>query len=124
MNKFGKLITSKTNKMNRDKIIEELIKIQNSSYAKKTDKQLWSYERLSEKYKEKNNGAQPEQLRPYNNPESKQKKLTREKVKEIRSKYNPYVYGKKRLADEYGVSTSVIYRIIKGKSWKGYDDSS
>ena len=110
--------------MNRDKIIQELIKIQNSSYAKKTDKQLLAYERLSEKYKEKNNGVQPEQLRPYNNPESKKIKLTREKVKEIRSKYNPYVYGKKRLAEEYGVSTSVIYRIIKGKSWRINDDTS
>lgn len=110
--------------MERDKILEELMKIQNSSFAKKTDKQLLSYERLSEIHKEKYNGIQPEQLRPYNNPESKQKKLNREKVIEIRNKYSPYAYGKKRLAEEYGVSTSVIYRIIKGKSWKEYNDSS
>ena len=110
--------------MDRDKILQELIKIQNSPYAKKTDKQLLSYERLSELYKERHDGIQPEQLRPYNNPESKKKKLTREKVNEIRNKYTPYVYGKKRLAEEYGVSTSVIYRIIKGNSWKVYVDTS
>ncbi len=110
--------------MNREKIQQELIKIQNSFFAKKTDKQLHSYEVLSQLYKEKNKGVQPEQLRPYNNSELKSKKLTREKVIEIRSKYNPYVYGKKRLAEEYGVSTSVIYRIIKGRSWKINDDTS
>ena len=110
--------------MERDKIIQELLKIQNSTYAKKTDKQLLSYERLSEMHKEKYNGVQPEQLRPYNNPENKRKKLTREKVNEIRRKYSPHVYGKKRLAEEYGVSTSVIYRIIKGQSWKEYNDST
>jgi hypothetical protein len=39
-------------------------------------------------------------------------------VREIRRKYNPHIYGKKRLAIEYGVSVSVIYRIIKGIMWK------
>lgn len=110
--------------MEREKLLQELIKIQNSSYAKKTDKQLLSYEKLSELHKEKYNGVQPEQLRPYNNPENKKIKLTREKVAEIRRKYTPHVYGKKKLAEEYGVSTSVIYRIIKGKSWKGFSDST
>jgi DNA invertase Pin-like site-specific DNA recombinase len=44
--------------------------------------------------------------------------LNKEQVREIRRKYNPHVYGKKRLAIEYGVSVSVIYRIIKGVMWK------
>jgi hypothetical protein len=37
---------------------------------------------------------------------------------EIRKKYIPYRYGKVKLAEEYGVSSAVIYRILKGQSWK------
>jgi DNA invertase Pin-like site-specific DNA recombinase len=54
----------------------------------------------------------------YNDSENRKTKLTKEHIREIRRKYNPYVYGKKRLANEYGVSVSVIYRIIKGVMWK------
>ena len=104
--------------MDIKKIKEELIKVQNAPYAKKSDKQLISYEVLSELYKNQNKGVQPAALVKYNKAINRYCKLSIEKVEEIRSKYNPYVYGKQKLAKEYGVSTSVIYRIIKGKSWK------
>ena len=104
--------------MNKELIMEELLKVQVSPFAKKTDKQLLSYEALSELYREKNKGIQPSQLVEFNKPSNRKCKLTIEQVKEIREKYNPYVYGKERLAKEYGVGRSVIYRIIKGKSWK------
>lgn len=110
--------------MNNKKIIEELIKVQEAPFAKKTDKQLLSYETLSELYRNKNKGVQPVALVKYNSAFNRDCKLTIKKVKEIRSKYNPYIYGKQKLAKEYGVSSSVIYRIIKGKSWKQYEDSS
>ncbi len=106
--------------MNKDLIMGELLKIQESPFAKKTDKQLLSYEALSELYKERNKGVQPTQLVEFNKPSNRKCKLTIEQVKEIRKKYNPYVYGKERLSKEYGVGRSVIYRIIKGKSWKAY----
>jgi hypothetical protein len=54
----------------------------------------------------------------YNDSENRRTKLTKNDVREIRRKYNPHVYGKKRLSIEYGVSVSVIYRIIKGIMWK------
>jgi len=104
--------------MNKEKIMDELKKVQNSSFAKKTDKQLISYETLSEMYKNQNKGIQPTALEKYNKAVNRKCKLTIGKVNEIKKKYNPYVYGKQKLALEYGVSRSVIYRIIKGKAWK------
>lgn len=110
--------------MNKEKILNELKKVQESSFAMKTDKQLISYETLSEMYKNQNRGLQPAALVKYNKAINRVCKLTVKQVKEIREKYNPYVYGKQKLAKEYGVSTSVVYRIIKGRSWKNYNDSS
>jgi len=109
--------------MKKENVLKELKRIQESSYAKKTDKQLLSYEILSEMYKCQNKGIQPAALVKYNKAVNRQCKLSLEKVKEIRSKYNPYVYGKQKLAMEYGVSTSVIYRIIKRKAWKIVENS-
>jgi hypothetical protein len=40
------------------------------------------------------------------------RKLSIDKILEIRKKYNPYVYGKLRLAMEYGVS-----KTLKNKKW-------
>ncbi len=104
--------------MNIKKIQSEIKKIQSSSFAKKSDKQLMSYEILSELHKSRYQGVQPLALVKYNDSEYRKTKLNKAQVREIRRKYSPYVYGKKRLAIEYGVSVSVIYRIIKGIMWK------
>ena len=104
--------------MDFKRIQEEIERIQSSPYAKKTDKQLLSYDALSELYKQQYQGIQPLALVKYNESENRKTKLNKEQVREIRRKYNPHVYGKKRLAIEYGVSVSVIYRIIKGVMWK------
>jgi len=104
--------------MDIERIQEEIKIIESSSYAKKTDKQLISYDTLSELYKEQYRGIQPKALVKYNDSENRRTKLNKEMVREIRRKYNPHVYGKKRLAIEYGVSVSVIYRIIKEVMWK------
>ena len=104
--------------MNIKKIQSEIKKIESSSFAKKSDKQLMSYEILSELYKSQYKGVQPLALVKYNDSENRKTKLNKAQVREIRRKYNPHVYGKKRLAIEYGVSVSVIYRIIKGLMWK------
>ena len=100
------------------KIQEEINKIENAPFAKKTDKQLMAWDILSELYKQQYNGVQPLALVKYNDSENRKTKLTKVEVREIRRKYNPHIYGKKRLAIEYGVSVSVIYRIIKGTMWK------
>jgi len=100
------------------KIQEEINKIENAPFAKKTDKQLMAWDILSELYKQQYKGVQPLALVKYNDSENRKTKLTKDQVREIRRKYNPHIYGKKRLAIEYGVSVSVIYRIIKGVMWK------
>lgn len=96
----------------------EMENIFGSSYAKKTDRQLWSYDQLSATNKALCNGIQPKSLQRYNDPENRKCKLTNDQVISIRQKYKPKEYGKMKLAREFGVSKSVIGRIIDGKSWK------
>ncbi len=103
-------------------IQEEVSKVQECWFAKKTDKQLQAYQDLSELYKGRNKGIQPIALSAYNSPSKRSCKLSVDQVREIRRKYNPHVYGKQKLAREYGVSTSVIYRILNGKSWNKMED--
>lgn len=45
------------------------------------------------------------------------KKLTLDQVAEIRSKYIPWKYSSRKLAKEYGVTSSTILRIIQNKSY-------
>jgi len=104
--------------MNQVKIQSLIDSIDSLNCAYKTDKQLASYEDLSIEHKLKYGGRQPPQLREYKKRESDQCKLNESLVDEIRNKYQPHVYGKSKLAKEYGVSTSVIYRIIKKEIWK------
>jgi hypothetical protein len=92
-------------------VLNEIKKIQDSDFAKKTDKQLMSYEILSELHKGKNIGIQPIAFQLFN--ENRTRKLSIDKILEIRRKYNPYVYGKLRLAKEYGVSKTLIHKILK-----------
>lgn len=43
--------------------------------------------------------------------------LTEAEVLEIRAKYKPYIYPRKRLATEYGVSLATIAGIVDGRLW-------
>lgn len=104
--------------MNISEIQQELDNISLRQFARKTDKQLIAYEELSNFYKSKYQGKQPSMLLKYNLPINRKCKLSIEQVREIRSKYVPNIYGKKKLGMEYGVSTSVIYRILNRVSWK------
>lgn len=45
-------------------------------------------------------------------------KLTENQVLKIREKYIPYKYSTYKLAQEYGVSRTAIYSIIKNINWK------
>lgn len=109
--------------MDINAIQTEVDKVSRVSFAHKTDPQLWSYQELSDRYYLTQEKLQPKVLVKYNKPANRICKLTQQQVNEIRSRYIPHVYGKKRLAIEYGVSPSVILRILKGKSWKVYDNS-
>lgn len=99
-------------------IQSEVSKVWDADFAKKTDKQLISYQELSDFYKSQCRGIQPPALAKYNLPVNRKCKLTAEQVRCIRNKYVPHVYGKSRLAKEYCVSHSVILRILRGESWK------
>lgn len=105
-------------------IQKEVTKAVNSGYAHKSDKQLWVYQKLHETYLLANERKQPKALIRYNSPLARRCKLNKEQVIEIRTKFIPHIYGKKRLAAEYGVSPSVILRILRGKSWKIFDDTT
>ena len=108
--------------MDIQSIQQEVDKVGKSSFAHKTDRQLWSYQELSDKYYSENGCCQPQSLKKFNKATNRRCKLTIDKAREIRRKYIPHVYGKKQLALEYGVSKSVIMRIIKGISWRDYED--
>jgi hypothetical protein len=45
-------------------------------------------------------------------------KLTELQVKEIRAKYIPRSYSTTKIAQEFGVSQSTIFNILKNKIWK------
>ncbi len=116
---FGKLILS-PNKvtMNINLIQAEVDKVAQSTFAKKSDKQLMSYEIMSEIYRNKHKGVQPSSLSNFNHRKYRVCKLTQAQVAEIRSKYNPHVYGKLKLSKEYGVSAPLILKIVRGLIWK------
>lgn len=99
-------------------IQNEVNKVLNKDFARRTDKQLISYQELSDRFRYEGRGVQPRALIKYNQPSNRKCKLTVEQVNLIRCKYIPHVYGKGRLAKEFGVSASVILRIIRGESWK------
>jgi Mor family transcriptional regulator len=99
--------------MDIKKIQAEVDKVGKSTFAKKTDKQLLSYEILSELHKRKNKESQPNSLIRYNSRIERQCKLTLNQIAEIIKKYNPHIHGKYLLAKEYGVSPNTIYKVIK-----------
>jgi hypothetical protein len=97
------------------KIIQaEVDKIGKSTFAKKTDKQLLSYEILAEIHRHKNKGLQPKELIKFNSRINRKCKLSPDQVAEIKLRYNPHVTGKYYLAKEYGVSPNTIYKIVRG----------
>jgi hypothetical protein len=99
-------------------IQQEVSKVAKTSYAKHSDRQLEAYETLHQLYSGQNKGIQPVGFKIYNNPANRVCKLSLEDVRSIRNKYIPRFYGKEKLAKEFGVSKSVILRIIRGESWR------
>ena len=104
--------------MDTKKIQEEINKIHVAPFSKKSDKQLIAYDALSTLHKQKYAGLQPIPLVKYNKSENRKTKLSKEDVITIRGKYNPHIYGKKRLAKEFGISVSLVHKIINKLKWK------
>lgn len=97
---------------------KELESVMDSPFMDRTDAQIDGQIKLSEIYRDRYQGAQPTSLEKYNDSQYRNCKLTMDQAIEIRQKYIPGVYGKKRLAAEYEVSKSVITRILNNQSWK------
>ena len=104
--------------MDTKRIQEEINKIHAATFSKKSDKQLIAYDALSTLHKQKYAGLQPIALVKYNKSENRKTKLSKEDVIAIRGKYNPHIYGKKRLAKEFGISVSLVHKIINRLKWK------
>jgi hypothetical protein len=104
--------------MDTKRIQEELNKIHAAPFSKKSDKQLIAHDVLSTLHKQKYAGLQPIALVKYNKSENRKTKLSKEDVISIRGKYNPHIYGKKRLAKEFGISVSLVHKIINRLKWK------
>jgi len=100
------------------KLQEELERVMDSPFMDRTDAQIDGQIKLSELYKDRYQGMQPPSLERYNDPAYRKCKLTMDQALEIRMKYIPGEYGKKRLASEYGVTKAVITRILNNQSWK------
>ena len=104
--------------MDTKKIQEEINKIHAAPFSKKSDKQLIAHDVLSTLHKQKYAGVQPIALVKYNKSENRKTKLNKEDVITIRGKYNPHIYGKKKLAKEFGISVSLVHKIINRLKWK------
>lgn len=104
--------------METKKIQEEINKIHAAPFSKKSDKQLIAYDVLSTLHKQKYAGLQPIALVKYNKSENRKTKISKEDVITIRAKYNPNIYGKKRLAKEFAISVSLVHKIINRLKWK------
>jgi hypothetical protein len=100
------------------KLQEELDSLMDLPFMDRSDAQIDGQIKLSELYLDRYKGIQPTSLQIYNDPAYRKCKLTLDQALEIRQKYIPGEYGKKRLASEYGVSKSVITRILNNQSWK------
>jgi hypothetical protein len=103
--------------MDIKKIQEEIDKLIASPISKKSDRQLIANDAKSADYKQRFKDKVPEGFLMYNKSSSKQTKLTQTQADEIRTKYCPNIYGKRRLAKEYNVSVALITKIIDRKIW-------
>ncbi len=112
---MGKRINTETQIMDFHDLWNQ---IEEHPWMHRTDEQLAGQVKLSCLYQDRYQGSQPDSLKEYNAPERRNCKITRDQSEEIRRRYSPNTYGKKRLAKEFGVSKAVITRILNHQSWK------
>lgn len=108
----------KVENMTKAEIQKELDNIASARFALKSDKQLCYYELLKLRCIEKYKGKQPGALVKFNSNKHRNTKLSMEQVEEIRRLYKRGKFGKKRLAKEFSVSSTMIHKIITGQKWR------
>ena len=99
------------------KLQEELDRFSASPISKKSDRQLIANDVKSADYKQRFKDKAPYGILAYHKSGNHQSKLTQLQADEIRSKYLPNIYGKRKLAKEYNVSVALITKIIDRKIW-------
>jgi hypothetical protein len=99
------------------KLQEELDRFSASPISKRSDRQLIANDAKSTEYRERFKNKPPEGILAYHKSGKHQSKLTQLHADEIRSKYLPNIYGKRKLAKEYNVSVALITKIIDRKIW-------
>jgi len=97
---------------------KEIERIQETHLGRMTDRQIQAAEDAIARSKShmENRVSMTPRIRA---PSSTRKTvLTPQQAKEIRARYIPFIIGKKRLADEYGVSVSTVLKIIRNQLFK------
>jgi len=103
--------------MNKEQLQEELDALKESHVAKLSDAQLRAIDDAMARDGPKM--AKKVSTTPRQRSTGKRRtKLTVVQAQELREKYIPYVYGRKRLAEEYGVSQMTILKILRNQIFK------
>lgn len=98
---------------NKKQTQKEIDSLKESMISKLTDKQLQAADRASANHHEKLD------YNPRQRKAGKRKtKINQETAELIRKKYVPYIYGKKRLSDEFDLSVVSILKIIRLQIYK------
>jgi hypothetical protein len=103
--------------MNNEQLQKELDALKASHVSKLSDAQLSAINDAMARHgpeMEKKVSTAPRQRSSGN----RKKKLTANQAQEIREKYIPYVYGRKRLSEEYGVSEMTILKLLRNQIFK------
>jgi hypothetical protein len=101
----------------KDQIQKELDALKSSHVAKLSDAQLSAINEAMARHGP--DMAKKMSTTPRQRSAGKRKtKLTANIITQIKSKYIPYIYGRKRLAEEYGVSQMTILKVLRNQIFK------
>lgn len=103
--------------MNKEQLQKELDTLKASHVAKLSDAQLSAIDDAMARHgpkMEKKVSTTPRQR----SAGKRKTKLTANMITQIKSKYIPYIYGRKRLAEEYGVSQMTILKVLRNQIFK------
>jgi hypothetical protein len=103
--------------MNRKEIQRQIDSLSETYLAKLSDRKLKAIEDARLRHISETNKRMSTRER-IRDPGRRKTKLTQQQAEEVRAKYSPFIYGKARLAEEYGVSTMTIVKIVRNQIFK------
>ena len=103
--------------MNKEQIQKELEALKASHVAKLSDAQLSAINDAMARHGPEM--AKKVSTTPRQRSHGKRRtKLTAIQAQDIRERYIPYIYGRKRLSEEYGVSEMTILKVLRNLIFK------